>query len=239
MFVRSRTVGRRYRRALIEPRRVEGKVRPEHVASRGSIPVEMSIDDRVAFWASLHQRLGRLSNRLDATAQAKLLGEGHARIPMVTVEEIRAHQLANAEADERFWSGLADMQTDQAEGNRQLAAQAERKAAEAKRAAENATAGAESAKERIERLKRGEAVSGGLGKPVNVQRIMREAGMTTADFRRMLRTHMIAELGGEAGFQELLDEIHKRHRAAEKAARRDVLRRQVRQALAEGRMTLR
>lgn len=185
------------------------------------------------------QRLGRLANRLDAAAKAKVLGEVHARIPMTTIEEIRALQLENAETDERIWQGLAEMQTGQAEGNRQLATAAERKAAEAQTVAEQANTSAKAAKERIERLKRGEAVAGGLGKPINVERLMREARMTAADIKRARQTTLIAELGGEPAFQELLDEIDKRKRVAETTARRTVLRRQVRQALAEGRITLR
>ena len=51
-------------------------------------------------------------------------------------------------------------------------------------------------------------------------------------------TQTIVTLGGAAGFEELLDEIHKRQRSAETTARRTVLRRQVVQALREGRVTL-
>lgn len=68
-------------------------------------------------------------------------------------------------------------------------------------------------------------MAGGLGKPIDLDQIAREAGMTTADIRRARQTHAIVELGGEAGFQALLDEIGKRHQAAEKTARRTVLRR--------------
>jgi hypothetical protein len=225
MFVRFRTVRRRLQASLIETRRLEGKVRHEHVASLGSIAATSSVADRIAFWQELHQRLGRLSNRLDAMAQAKLLGEVHVRIPMVTMEEIRAVQLENAEADEPLWRGLANMQAEQAGGNRQLAAAAERKVAEGQAAVERANTAGAAAEERIERLKRGEAVSGGLGKPIDVERIAREAGMTAADIKRARQTALIAELGGEAGFEKLLAEIGKRQRLAENAARRAVLRR--------------
>jgi hypothetical protein len=37
--------------SLVVTRRVEGKVRPEHVASPGLVPVPPSIAYRVAFWA--------------------------------------------------------------------------------------------------------------------------------------------------------------------------------------------
>lgn len=236
MFVRFRAARRRLQASLTETRRVAGAVRHEHIASLGSISTAQSVADRIAFWQELHQRLARLANRLDAAAQAKVLGEVHARIPMATMDEIRALQLENAEADERVWQGLAEMQTEQAEGNRRLGAEAERKAAEAKAQAENASVAAEAARGRIERLKRGEAVAGGLGKPVDIERIFRNAGWTAADFKKARQTHMISELGGEAEFNELLDEIHKRQRGAEKAATRTVLRRQVIRALKEGRI---
>jgi hypothetical protein len=38
------------------------------------------------------------------------LGEVHARIPMVAVQEIRGLQVKNVEADERFWESLRDME---------------------------------------------------------------------------------------------------------------------------------
>jgi hypothetical protein len=59
-----------------------------------------SVEDRIAFWQRLRDRLAKLSNCLDATAQAKLLADINAHIPMVTLDEQRALQLRNAEADE-------------------------------------------------------------------------------------------------------------------------------------------
>jgi hypothetical protein len=47
----------------------------------------------------------RLSNRIDAEAQRKILGSVHT----VTIEEIRALQLENANADERVWSQLHEI----------------------------------------------------------------------------------------------------------------------------------
>jgi hypothetical protein len=104
----------------------------------------------------------------------------------------------------------------------QLAADTERAAAEAKASAKNASGKEAEAKDRIERLKRGEAVAG-LGKTVNFERVWREAGVTAADIKRMRMTDAIVQLG-EVGFETLLDEIDKRHRTAEATARRKVLR---------------
>ena len=139
MFVRFPSARRRLQASLIETRRIECKVRHEHIASLGSINAGPSVADRVAFWAQLHPRLERLVNRLDAEASAKVLGQVHARIPMVTPGEVRALQLANAGADERFWQQFAEMQTERAQGNSQLAADAEREAAEAKAQAASAS----------------------------------------------------------------------------------------------------
>jgi len=183
MFVRFRRT-RRLQASLIETRRIAGKVQQEHVAGLGSIDVELSVADRITFWQQLHPRLDRLSNRLDAEALTKVLGKVHARIPMVTIEEIRALQLENAEADERLWRSLAEAQTERAKENRQLAATIEQAAIEAEARAESARAGAEAAKDRVDRLKRGEVVAGGFGRPLDVERIFRQAGMTPADIKR-------------------------------------------------------
>jgi hypothetical protein len=45
----------------------------------------------------------------------------------------------------------------------------------------------------MERIERGETVEGGLGKPANVERIMREAGMTDADIRHCCNLHQVCE----------------------------------------------
>ena len=106
MFVRFRQTETRLQVSLVETRRVGGRVRHEHVASFGSVEVPPSVQDRIAFWHRLHERLAKLANRLDAAAQAKVLGDIHARIPMVTLYEMQAHKLGNAEADKRFWTNL-------------------------------------------------------------------------------------------------------------------------------------
>jgi hypothetical protein len=89
MFVRFRETKNfretktRLRVSLVETRRVEGKVRHEHIASLGSVPMPPEVDDRLAFWHRLHDRLANLANQVDHDMQAKVLGQVHARIPMV------------------------------------------------------------------------------------------------------------------------------------------------------------
>jgi hypothetical protein len=129
MFARFHQTPSRLQVSLRESRRIDGKPRCEHIASLGSIPEPTTTADRVAFWARLHQRLAKLSNRIGAEDQEKILGSVHARIPMVTIDDMRAVQRENAEADEKFWSGLQGMDTEQAEGHKELAAKSARIAA--------------------------------------------------------------------------------------------------------------
>jgi hypothetical protein len=219
MFVRIRQARSRIQVSVITTRRVDGKVRHEHVAGLGSIGGSPSVADRVDFWRQLHERLGRLGNRVDATVQAKILGEVHARIPMPTIDEVRSVQLENAEAEERVWTGLSDMHFEMAEGQQQVATLASQSAATTKAAAETARTKREEARGRIERLKRGEAVSGGLNKAPSFEEQLRQAGWTDRDLARCRMTAAIGDLGG---FEELLQEIHKRTDQATDAARRAV-----------------
>jgi hypothetical protein len=222
---------RRLQASLIETRRVEGKVRHEHVAALGAIDTEQSVSDRVTFWAQLHPRLDRLANRLDTETHGKVLAAVHARIPMPTIDDIRSVQLENAETDERVWGGLAEMQTERAEGSEKLAASAQHAAAESREQAKKASSKAAEAKDRVERLKRGEAVASRIGRPVDIEQIFREAGWTKADIEHARMTNTISRLGG---FEQLLDETNKRYRSAEASATRAVLKRVVIQGLREG-----
>jgi hypothetical protein len=73
MFVRFRQSDRRLQASLTETRRQGGKVRHEHVAGLGSVPIALSPTDRLAFWTKLHQRLDALSNRVDAAQRGAIL----------------------------------------------------------------------------------------------------------------------------------------------------------------------
>ena len=181
MFVRFRQTAQRLQASLVETRRIDGKVRHEHIAGLGSVEMPLSVEGRLAFWQRLHERLAKLSNRVDAETQGKLLGDIHARIPMVTLDEQRALQLRNAEADERFWESIHDMHAGTVEGHKGLAAKAEHTAAEGEAEMAKAASHREAARERRERLERGEDMPGGLGKPLtreDLERILRDAGWT-------------------------------------------------------------
>jgi hypothetical protein len=69
-----------------------------------------------------------------------------------TIDDMRAAQRENAEADEKFWSGLQGMDTEQAEGHKELAAKSARIAADAESRAADAAKRATVAKDRIERV---------------------------------------------------------------------------------------
>jgi hypothetical protein len=225
MFVRFRRSGSRLQASLIETQRADGKVRYEHVASLGSIEDPPTVKERIDFWRRLHERIGQLSNRVDTATQAKALGAVHARVPMPTIEDIRALQLQNSEANEKFWTGLRDIRQARADDHKQLLATIqqtiETAEADAKAAAEKAC----DAGERASRLRAGEDVVGGLGKqPIqeDLERILRDAGWTTRDIEHADVVRRLSKLGG---FEEYLAEVHKRHRLAEYAAARAILRR--------------
>ena len=114
----------------MQTRRVSGKMQSEHIASLGSVDAEVSVRERLAFWAKLPERLARLANRVGPDDQAKVYAALHARIPMVTPDEQRAIQEANAEGDERFWGAMRDMGTASVEEHKALIARAETKIAE-------------------------------------------------------------------------------------------------------------
>ena len=118
MFVRFRQSGHRLQVSLAESRRVDGRVRQEHIAALGSIDEPPSVNERIEFWQRLVERFAKLSNRIDGAMQGKILGDVHARIPMVTVEEQRALQLENAQADEKLWAGLHDISQGLVDGQR-------------------------------------------------------------------------------------------------------------------------
>ena len=222
MFVRFRENNDRLQASLVETRRSEGRVRHEHVASFGSIDWPPSIENRIAFWQRLHERLAKLSNRVDAAAQAKILAAIHARIPMVTPDEQRALQLANVKADEHFWSTLYDLHADTVEGHKGLASAAERAVAKGQSCMGSAAQHRDAAKDRRERLERGEDVPGGLGKPLtphDAERILRDAGVDPQYCKD------VAELSELIGFDALCEQKNTAEKRAEKAIVRALLRR--------------
>jgi hypothetical protein len=221
MFVRFRQTRYRLQVSIVETHRVEGKVRHEHIASLGSIEMPPSVANRVAFWQRVHDRFGKLSNRIDPATQGKLRGDIHARIPMVRPEEQRALQLANAQADSATWGTLADMHAGTVEGQAVLIAGAER--AKAVAAAEHAKASEREAgaMDRVARIERGEDVAGGLGKPWTVADLI-AGGFTKAQIARFVQVH---EVSKALGFDALMKAIHEATDRAERSTVRALHRR--------------
>jgi hypothetical protein len=163
----------------------------------------------------------KLANRVDATAQAKIYGDIHTRIPMVTPEEQRGLQLENAEADEKLWSSLQDISQEAVSGHKEAVTTAEQAIISGEAEVAKATANVVAAKDRVDRIKRGENVQGGLGKPWTREDFERElikAGFTKSQLRRSV---LLAELNEIGSLEEFQEEMHKaRERAMTTTARR-------------------
>jgi hypothetical protein len=202
MFVRFRQSGHRLQVSLAESRRVDGQVRQEHIAALGSIDELPSVNERIDFWQRLIERFAKLSNRIDAAMQVKILGEVHARIPMVTVEEQRALQLENAKADEKLWVGLHDISQGLVDGHKALKVKVDQTIATNEAAAADAAVNVAAAKDRIERIKRGENVQGGLGKQVEIEQILRLFGASSAAFKITVRVPQYLHDRGYAATRE-------------------------------------
>jgi hypothetical protein len=214
MFVRFRERPNRLQVSIVETKRLDGRVRREHIASLGSIKDPTSIADRLAFWRAANDRLAKLGNRIDPAMQGKVRGDIHARIPMVTPDEQRALQLENAEADEWFWSAMHVNNQSTVDDHKALVATAQGAIATGEAAAAKAADNLARAKDRVERIRRGEDVQGGLGKPVDYEATLRKAGMTDKDIQH---AKDLAEL--RLSDEELKKLVHEQVEAGDRAGR--------------------
>ena len=218
MFVRFHSATGRLQCALVETRRVNGKVRQEHIAALGSVPVPPAVADRVTFWKKLHERLAKLANRVGAEDQAKIMGAIHARIPMVMVPEQQGLQLENIEADQRFWNSMRENWEEQVAGKKAIVAKLERDIAEAQTEAARASEHVANAQARIERLQKGEPVEGGLSR-IDAVALLRAQGWTASDFRHMDRLGSLDEAEVKQYLDDVTDagDIDRRERAVVRA----------------------
>jgi hypothetical protein len=95
MFVRARKSKSKIRLSLVGTQRVGGKVRHEHIASLGSLPLAMAVVDRREFWRRLEPRLAALGNRIDLEAARALIAATvspptKAEIDILDLEEYAA-----------------------------------------------------------------------------------------------------------------------------------------------------
>jgi hypothetical protein len=229
MFVRFRQQGRRLQASLMHTRRAAGKMQSEHIAGLGTVDADVSVHERLAFWAGLPARLARLGNRVGFEDHAKIYSALHARIPMVTPDEQRAVQEENARDDERIWGAIRDLNASTVEEHKGLVKSAEARIAEYAAKAAEAAERTDTAKERLERIKRGENVPGGLGKRLDFERLMRKAGITPSMAKRMA---LLGSLTAEE-FESFLKKKHVGFKALDKAMDREA--RQILRARQAGR----
>jgi hypothetical protein len=187
----------------MQTRRMAGKMQSEHIASLGTVDAEVSVRERLTFWIEIEERLARLGNRVGPDDRDRIIAALGARIPFLTPDDLRAVQEENAKDDERIWTGIRDMNAAAVEGYKGLIAAAEKEIAGYASTSEEVTERADAAKERLARLERGEPVVGGLGKKLDIDKIMKAAGITPSDARHMMQ---IASLTNEE-FASLKDRI--------------------------------
>jgi hypothetical protein len=212
MFVRFRSTSRRLQVSLIATGRLAGRVRHEHIASLGSIPLTHSPAERIAFWTHLHARLAKLANRIDSSAQGPILAAIHARIPMPTLDDQQAVRLEHAQANAQFWQGAADWAAEDIEGHKQLLAATQRAIAEREKVSADFATHAQAAKERLAQVENGETVAGMT--PLTRKDVIRITGWTETEVRHCER---VAEIADRVGPEPLLDELKRRTALAEKA----------------------
>jgi hypothetical protein len=221
MFARFRQTSRRLQVSLVETRRDGGRVRHTHIASLGSVPLTLSVADRLAFWISLHERLDRLGNRLDAAAKFAILQAVHARVPMVTPEEQHAEQLHRAEADARFWETMNARQDDNIALGESYRANGERILDAARAEKARLAADVAASRERLLRAQAGEIVA--APKPMSGKEMLKALGWTRSDLQHARRLGLIEKLGLT---DEYIDGLLKQEqRAAKPASRAFLLRR--------------
>jgi len=202
MHVRARLHRRRIQISLVNTRRVDGKVRQEHIASLGSVPPEMTPADRLAFWTQVHPRLARLDNRLDQAALAKVMGELHAKVPMVAIgdPDLTAGKIEIAEHNAAVWTTVREHTLATVEEKRKLVAKLNAEMAEHEKLAADTAAYAAEDRRKVERLKAGEDVD--VGKPIDFHAILKATGLSEAD---ILHAQTVGALS-EAGFEQFVDE---------------------------------
>jgi hypothetical protein len=183
MFVRFRATRTRLQLSLITTRRVEGRVRHEHVASLGSVRAPATAIDRLEFWQQLHERLGRLNNRIDAETFGKVMTAVHERIPMVTQDEQRELKIQTAEEDARFAQSLHDMHEETVDGHRDIGVRSQAAIADGEAQMGDLAKVAERANQTAEKLRRGEDVPSKIKRPMTRKEFMAAIGWNEADVR--------------------------------------------------------
>jgi hypothetical protein len=205
MFARFRETENRLQISLVETRRVAGKVRHEHIAGLGAVEMPPSVADRLVFCRKVEDRLAKLGNRLSAADLARIRGDLYARIPMPTADEQAAVQLANAQADAKLFATLHEMHAAVVADHQRLAGKVDSKIADGRAVLAEAAARLSAAQERVAAIERGEAVSGGLGKPLDVEAVLKADGWTEDDIRHCRDSVEVDAIARRLGGAEKVD----------------------------------
>jgi hypothetical protein len=187
VFVRFRLYGRSLQASVVETRRVAGRVRSELIGALGSTDANLSTRSRIAFWAKLPQRLDALQNRVPPDAHPKIYAAVHSRIPMVTPDEQQVVQEEYFGDEARVAGLMRDMVEEQIAGQKSIIGAAENAIATAAPIVAALASDADAARDQLDRLKRGEAVSGGLGDRPDLHASMTAAGWTPRELKRFKR----------------------------------------------------
>jgi hypothetical protein len=108
----------------------------------------------------------------------------------------RANKLTVARHDAKLHNAVAENIAEMIEGERAMVAPAD--IAELEIARDRCTTEAAAAEDRVARLQRGEDVPGGLGKPIDPEKVLRSVGATDAEIRHMLVVAAIRKRTPEA-----------------------------------------
>jgi hypothetical protein len=153
--------------------------------------------------------MGRLGNRVSAEQQGKLLASIHERVPIVTPDDQQSVQLRNAESEETFWANMREMGEQQIAGYEKLIAGIQHRIANLKAANETAAGLAGSARERIEKIRRGESVEGGLGREIDFERMLRQMGFSDKAISYMRLSGQLPEEVHEEYMSDTLGRLKK------------------------------
>jgi hypothetical protein len=170
--------------SLIENRRVNGRMQQEYVADLGAIDGHMlpgfyagidptivgqitadgwssaSLEMRLDFWQNLNRILSRLSNRIDAATQQKIMDAINARISLPEIDEIERTPLRRAEHELATAENNRTSTLECVETHKQLAAHALRAAKNWQEHAEREAQQIALWRAEINRLKMGKPIAG-------------------------------------------------------------------------------
>jgi hypothetical protein len=205
MFVRFRQQPNKLQVSLVHSTWNAGKLRQEHIAGLGSVPLEPTVPDRVRFWKKLFEKLSALSNRIDQDTHYKVLDSISKRIPMVTQEELRASSVERYERQIQFWEGMQSINGEMGEGYRAMRSTVEQKAAAAEAEAAKAASHAAAMRKKAEMISRGE-LPPELLEEIDVDKLLAETGTTKRQAARWVKLAEDLEFA-ERDFQKYLKAI--------------------------------